>query len=54
MNSMNNISLNSDNNVAETVKKSWSEPAFEIISKDIVKGGTVAAGHEGTNATHYS
>lgn len=51
---MNSLSPNNDNNVAETIKKSWQEPAFEIISKDIVKGGATAAGLESTNVHHYS
>jgi hypothetical protein len=54
MKTMDNILPIGNNSVADEVKKSWSGPVFEIISKDIVKGGTVAAGHESTNATHYS
>lgn len=38
----------------ETSKKSWAKPVYDIISKDIVKGGTVAAGKESTGATKYS
>ena len=33
--------------VAESVKKTWNKPMFEIISKEVIQGGSVA-GNEGT------
>jgi hypothetical protein len=37
----------------DTAKKQWSIPVFEIISKEVVQGGT-NPGAESVNATQHS
>lgn len=36
---MDNILVTNEITVAETPKKKWSKPVFEVISLDVVKGG---------------
>ena len=36
---MNNMYDNNSNTTPDQTKKSWSKPAFEIISKEIIKTG---------------
>ena len=41
------------NNVNDSAKKTWIHPAFELISKDVVKSGT-NPGPESTSAVQNS
>lgn len=36
------------NNTLDTPKKSWTQPAYEIISKEIVQGATFPGTNEAT------
>ena len=38
-----------ENNITEIDKKVWSKPVFEVISKDVIKGGGAASTAEGTS-----
>jgi hypothetical protein len=46
------IPLTAENNITEIPKKEWSAPFFEVISKDVIKGGMDTGGVE--NAIYHS
>jgi len=41
-----------DTNTTGSVKKEWTAPVFEIISKEIIKSGLVAGVEGGGTAYH--